>query len=238
MFEKIFAQILKELDLNADQKYREKIRDHFKMDVSNFLGVRIPLVRKIADKYFRELKGLEIDEILKLCNQLLETKIYEHKVIAFQWSFKYKNKYQKKHFKVFEGWLKSYVDDWSDCDDLCTHTLGSFIDRFPEFIPNVKTWTGSRSRWLRRASAVTFIFMARKGEHLDTVFEIASTLLLDEDDLVQKGYGWMLKEASKSCPDEVFEFVMKNKDVMPRTALRYAIEKLPAEYKKNAMKRA
>jgi len=238
MFEKIFAQIQAELKVSTDEEYRILIRDHFNMDVSNFLGVRIPHVRKIADKHFRELKGLEIDEILTLCSQLLETKIYEHKVIAFHWSFKCKNSYEEKHFKIFERWLKTYVDDWSDCDDLCTHTLGSFIDRFPEFIPNVKTWTGSKNRWLRRASAVTFIFMARKGEHLDTIFEIASKLLLDNDDLVQKGYGWMLKEASKLFPDEVFEFVIKNKDVMPRTALRYAIEKMPAEYKKAAMKKA
>lgn len=234
-FAKIFSQIQKELDLNANQEYREKIRDHFKMDVSNYLGVKIPVVRQIGNKYFKDIKNLDIDEVIELCNLFLDTKIYEHKVIAFQWSFKYKNKYQEKHFKIFESWLKKYVDDWSDCDDFCTHTMGSFIDSYPKFIPNVKTWTRSKNRWLRRASAVTFIFMARKGEQLDTVFEIASKLLLDEDDLVQKGYGWMLKEASKSYPEEVIGFVMNNKGVMPRTALRYAIEKLPTKYKKKAM---
>ena len=106
MFEKIFREIQAELNTKADEEYRILVRDHFKMDVSNFLGVRIPLVRKIANKYFKELKGLRIEDILKFCNQLLETKIYEHKVIAFHWSFKCSNQYQNEHFKVFESWLK------------------------------------------------------------------------------------------------------------------------------------
>ena len=237
MLEKIFREIQAELDTKADEEYRILVRDHFKMDVSSFLGVRIPLVRKIANKYFKELKGLRIEDILILCNQLLETKIYEHKVIAFHWSFKCGNQYQNEHFKVFESWLKTYVDDWSDCDDLCTHTLGCFVYQYPEFLSKVKLWASSKNRWVKRASAVTLRYSVRRGRRLDNVFEVASKLLLDKDDLVQKGYGWMLKEASNSFPQEVLEFVMNNKNEMPRTALRYAIEKLPVEYKKAAMQR-
>ena len=74
---------------------------------------------------------------------------------------------------------------------------------------------------------MTLILPARKGDFLDDVFEISDLLLLDGDDLVQKGYGWLLKEASKSHQQEVFEYVMRKKAVMPRTALRYAIEKMP-----------
>jgi 3-methyladenine DNA glycosylase AlkD len=67
--------------------------------------------------------------------------------------------------------------------------------------------------------------------------EIADILLHDQDDMVQKGYGWMLKEASRTHQKEVFEYVLKHKDNMPRTALRYAIEKMPAELKNEAMKK-
>ena len=235
LFDRLFSEIQKELDLKADKQYREKIRDHFKMDVSNFLGVRIPLVRKIGNKYFKDIRHLDIDQVFEFCDLLLETKIYEHKVIAFQWSFKYKNNYQEKHFKIFERWLKNYVDDWSDCDDLCTHSLGYFIYTYPKFIPKVIKWAASKNRWLRRASAVSLIYSLREGKHLDSAFEVASKLLLDPDDLVQKGYGWMLKEGTRNYQQEVFEFVMEHKDRMPRTALRYAIEKLPASYKKQAM---
>ena len=67
------------------------------------------------------------------------------------------------------------------------------------------------------------------------IFDVAVKLLKDEDDLVQKGYGWALKEASKPHQKEVFNFVMKHRGKMPRTALRYAIELMPKSLKQKAM---
>jgi 3-methyladenine DNA glycosylase AlkD len=81
------------------------------------------------------------------------------------------------------------------------------------------------------------ILPARRGDFLPEVFTIADILFLDKDDMVQKGYGWLLKEASRTHQDEVFEYVMKNKARMPRTALRYAIEKMPVELRRKAMER-
>jgi 3-methyladenine DNA glycosylase AlkD len=77
--------------------------------------------------------------------------------------------------------------------------------------------------------------MRKQGKYLDKVFEIADIVLLDKDDLVQKGYGWMLKTASEFYPNQVLNYLMKNKDKMPRTALRYALEKYPQEMRKKAM---
>ena len=90
---------------------------------------------------------------------------------------------------------------------------------------------------MRRASAVSLIIPARKGKFLKDIFNIADILLLDKDDLVQKGYGWMLKAASQAHQKEVLEYVMKNKRMMPRTALRYAIEKMPKDLKEKAMQK-
>lgn len=69
------------------------------------------------------------------------------------------------------------------------------------------------------------------------IFEIADILLTDDDDLVQKGYGWMLKAASQAHPTAVYEYVVANKKTMPRTALRYAIEKMPKDMKSKAMEK-
>ncbi len=80
----------------------------------------------------------------------------------------------------------------------------------------------------------------RRGQQLPLAFEVADLLLLSEDDLVQKGYGWMLKEASKFSVDyqnQVFKFIMARKEQMPRTALRYAIEKMPKKKRKRAMQK-
>jgi len=81
------------------------------------------------------------------------------------------------------------------------------------------------------------ILPARKGMFLEDVLQISDLLLKDKDDLVQKGYGWLLKEASKKHQEEVYDYIMKRKGEMPRTALRYALEKMPEDLRRSAMKR-
>jgi 3-methyladenine DNA glycosylase AlkD len=108
---------------------------------------------------------------------------------------------------------------------------------YPKYLSELKKWSKSNNRWKRRAAAVSLVVPARKGKFLKEVFGIANILLPDEEDLVQKGYGWMLKEASRKHQKEVYNFVIKNKKVIPRTALRYAIEKMPKKLRKEAMKK-
>jgi 3-methyladenine DNA glycosylase AlkD len=106
---------------------------------------------------------------------------------------------------------------------------------YPGKVEDLKRWAKSNNRWMRRGSAVSFIVPARKGLFLKDIFEIAAILLTDNDDMVRKGYGWMLKSASQAHQKEVFEYVMRYKSIMPRTSLRYAIEKMPRELKAEAM---
>ncbi len=197
--------------------------------------MRTDILRKISSQHFREIRSLPKDEIFGLCEELLKSGNGEERAIAFDWAYKCQKRYEKKDFKTFERWLKKYVHSWGSCDHLCVHPLGHFIAKFPEFSAQTKKWAKSKNRWLRRAAAVALIPSARRKKLLREVFQTAGILLRDEDDLVQKGYGWMLKEASNKFPGEVFQYVMKQGKEMPRTALRYAIEKMPAKWKKQAM---
>lgn len=115
--------------------------------------------------------------------------------------------------------------------------MGDFIEKYPEFIGELKNWTQSDNRWMRRAAAVSLIIPAKRGRYLDDVLEIADALLTDEDDMVRKGYGWLLKEASRQHEDTIFEYVQAHKKEMPRTSLRYAIELMPKERRAEAMKK-
>ena len=124
----------------------------------------------------------------------------EEAFIAFEWSYSLRCRYVPEDFAVFERWVDQYVDNWAKCDTLCNHTLGSFVEMYPQFVDSLAVWARSENRWLRRASAVTLILPARKGLFLKEVFEISDILLTDKDDMVQKGYGWMLKETSKRHP--------------------------------------
>jgi len=232
----VLEAVRQELLQSVDEKTRESSKRFFKEEVK-FHGVKSAFVKKIAIKYFREIKDRDKKEIFSLCENLLQANFGEEAFIAFEWSYSLRRQYVPEDFAVFERWVDQYVDNWAKCDTLCNHTLGSFLEMYPEFMENLKSWARSENRWLRRASAVTLILPARKGLFLEEAFAISDILLLDKDDMVQKGYGWLLKEASKKNQENVFDFVMSRKADMPRTALRYAIEKMPSDMKKKAMAR-
>ncbi|XOB41080.1 MAG: DNA alkylation repair protein [Candidatus Nealsonbacteria bacterium] len=234
---KLLSDIRKELKKNIDLDYKKGVKRFFKEEIKVH-GVRTPVVREISKKYFQKVKHLKKKEIFLLCEKLLQTGYGEQEGIAFNWAFRLYKQYERKDFKIFESWLKEYVSDWAKCDIFCSRAFGYFIYGFPEFLSEVRLWTKSKNRWLRRASAVILIYpIKRSKKFLSHVFKTADILLMDFDDMVQKGYGWMLKETSNIYPKQVFDYVMKNKDKMPRTALRYAIEKYPQGLKKKAMER-
>jgi 3-methyladenine DNA glycosylase AlkD len=232
----VIEAVRAELVESADERTRDSAQRFFKEDV-RFHGVKTAAVKKIAQKYRRAIKGRDKQDIFALCENLLQSGYGEEAVIAFEWAYSLRREYEPADFQVFERWVRKYVDNWAKCDTLCNHTIGAFIEKYPGFIENLKDWANSENRWLKRASAVTLILPARKGDFLDDVLEISDILLKDKDDLVQKGYGWMLKEASRKHHEEVYEYIMRRKAEMPRTALRYAIEKMPEGLRRKAMER-
>lgn len=209
--------------------FKEKLKERY--------GLKTAIVRKISNQCFRDIKHLSKNEILDICDSLLESDMRYGRFFAFEWAGKLKNQFAKTDFKRFESWLEKYVNNWGNCDHLCGMVLGELVYQYPESVVKTKKWARSKSQWLRRAAAVSMIVPVRKKSLLKEVFHTADILLTDEEDLVQKGYGWMLKEAGNEYPDEVFAYVMKHKNKMPRTALRYAIEKYPQAKRKEAMKK-
>ncbi|MBC7085566.1 MAG: DNA alkylation repair protein [Methanomethylovorans sp.] len=236
MFENIIIRIREELNLNADEKTKKTSLRFFKEEI-NCYGVKAATVRKIADNYFQQIKNEKKETIFLLSEELLSSDLFEESAIAFEWIYRMRESYMPNDFDIFEKWIDKYVNNWAKCDTLCNHSVAFFIESYPQYISRLKEWTKSDNRWFRRAAAVTLVLPARNGKFLNDVLDIADRLLMDEDDLVRKGYGWMLKEASKAHQQEIFEYVMKNKKIMPRTALRYAIEKFPPDLRKRAMEK-
>ena len=233
----IIDNIRQTLIENVDAKaLASSNRFYKKGEAAKVYGVRMANVSKIAKESFKQIKHLSKQEIFDLCEKLWQTGYLEESVIACAWAEYLCTQYEPVDFKVFEHWVHRYLTNWADCDTLCNHTIGNFLMTYPEYISELKKWTQSPKRFVRRAAAVTLIVPARKGLFLNDIFEIADALLSDNDDLVQKGYGWMLKAASESDQAKVFDYVMSKKDTMPRTAFRYAIEKMPADLKAEAMK--
>ncbi len=232
----IIASIRLALVEKSSEKTRKSTATFFKEGVKAH-GVPAAQFQKIGRQYFAIVKKLGKAQIFSLCEKMLATGFIEEAIIAYEWADKLHASFEESDFAVFQRWLTTYVDNWAECDTLCNHAVGSFVELFPAYAKRLPKWAKSRNRWVRRAAAVSLILPARRGGFLKDVFEIADILLADPDDLVQKGYGWMLKEASKVHTREVFDYVMKHRAIMPRTALRYAIEKMSVELRKKAAER-
>ncbi len=238
MKETLLNEIRQALRNSSDSKMLESSSRFFKKGEEALVyGVKNAEVNKIGKEFYGRLKGYSKQDIFAICEELWKSKYLEEAIIACKFSESQHKLYEPSDFKIFEHWVMDYVNNWADCDTLCNHTIGTFVMMYPEYLSDLKKWAGLPSRWAKRASAVTLIIPARKGKFLKDIFEIADILLLDKDDLVQKGYGWMLKAASEAHQLEVFDYVLSKKAIMPRTALRYAIEKMPEELKAKAMKR-
>jgi 3-methyladenine DNA glycosylase AlkD len=232
----IVAQVRQVLKDNVDEKTIATSQHFFKEKIQSY-GVKVPMVNKISKEFFAQVKHRSKADILVACELFWQSGIMEETFVACNWSYAIEKQYEPDDFSIFERWIKTYVNNWASCDTLCNHTVGEFVEKYPQFVEKLKEFTGSDNRWVRRASAVTLIVQARKGLFLNDILEIATRLLTDKDDLVQKGYGWLLKAASEAHQDEIFDFVVQNKAAMPRTALRYAIEKMPQDMRAKAMEK-
>lgn len=230
----IVITLRRELKQNADSKTEQSFQRFFKERVKHY-GVKSATVGKIAANYFKKIKNLSKREIFTICEELFKSGYNEEAFIAANWTNRLNKQFTPSDYKIFKQWIETYIDNWAKCDTFCNHTMGAFIEMYPAYIPKITSWTKSKNRWVKRAAAVSFIIPARKGLFFTDILEISDNLLHDTDDIVQKGYGWMLKVASQVYPQKVFEYVTKHKQTMPRTALRYAIEKMPASLRKQAL---
>lgn len=232
----LIEQISAELEASSDEKTRQSSQRFFKEEI-RLHGAGSRSVTMICRNYLKLVKSLTKDEIFNLCEELFKTGYFEESIIACNWAESQSKLFKPSDFKTFERWINTYITNWATCDTFCNHTMGAFIEKYPTYLHNLKRMTKSPNRWVRRAAAVSLIVPARKGLFLADILNIAELLITDPDDMVQKGYGWMLKVAADKHQQVILNFVIARKAIMPRTALRYAIEKMPKELKELAMEK-
>jgi 3-methyladenine DNA glycosylase AlkD len=234
----IIETIRQELNLVSDPALIETSRRFFKEDeYVRMYGIKTAQVIQLSKTSLKDIEKESKVAVFELCEELWQSGMLEESFIACNWAHSQHKSFEPSDFMVFEHWVYNFISNWASCDTLCNHTIGTFLQMYPEYLEALKKWTKSENRWAKRAAAVSLIIPAKQGLFLDDIFEIATLLLHDPDDIVQKGYGWMLKAASHKHSQEVFNFVNTHKATMPRTALRYAIEKMTFEMKKEAMRK-
>ena len=233
----ILAELRDELKGSTDPQTQKSFQRFFKEQVK-FYGVKTEIVGKIAKKYWKQVMTLDKQAIFALCEDLYRSDYTEEAFVVSFWLPNYIECLSPSDLAIFKVWIEKYINNWAKCDGFCNHTVGDLIQKYPEAVGELKSWAKSEKRWIKRAAAVSLIVPAKKGCFLQEAFEICDLLLTDGDNMVQKGYGWLLKEESRNHQKEVYDYIIKNKNVMPRTALRYAIELMPKELKLEAMKRS
>lgn len=236
MTDKIVSTLRAKLKKCGNPRDVEGAKRFFREPIKSY-GVRTAEVRRLARETYAYIKGRSKEDVFAMCEQLFSSMMLEESGIAADWVYRQRRNFDARDLKTFERWIGAYVTNWAACDTFCNHAVGALLEDNPQLIARLHVWAKSKNRWLRRAAAVSLIVPAKHGKFLDEAFALADQLLLDQEDLVQKGYGWLLKEASRQHEKEVLAFVVARRDRMPRTALRYAVELMTEPYRKLAMQK-
>lgn len=181
-----------------------------------------------AKIFYPRVKQLSIADRDRLCEQLWKTGGFGGGVLVCYLYRRFAKQCSVREFKMFTCWLDRYVDNWGHTDGLSLWLLGASIANEPSLISELHGWTRSKNRWKKRAAAVALVPSAKRGLHTAEILKIAQPLVPDEDDMVRKGVGWLLKETYPKKPREVVRFLEPWRGRASRVVLRYAAEKMTA----------
>jgi 3-methyladenine DNA glycosylase AlkD len=231
--EEIAKRALVRLKAKADPVRAAATRKYFK-EAAKFYGLVSADVRDMAAEFYDEVRedwGWE--DAVALCEILYREPHLEAKSIGTLVLFRFRKTLPESMFTKIKGWLAAdLLDNWASVDGLCPDVMGTLIVRYPALSEKIKAWTRHPGRWVKRASAVSFIKLARKPEYRDTVESITESLFPVDDDLIQKANGWLLREFGKGDMGRLEKFLLKHGPAIPRTTLRYAIERFDEKKRK------
>jgi 3-methyladenine DNA glycosylase AlkD len=222
--------LLKELKSASDKEKARIQQGFFKTGIGEyaegdiFLGVSVPKTRSISKKYI----DLGINDL----DDLIQSKYHEVRLaglLVLLQKFEKGNSSERK--KYFDFYLKhtSFINNWDLVDLTADKIIGAYLEDKDRSILYVLA--RSNDLWERRISILSTFHYIKLGDAKETL-RIAAILLHDKHDLIRKAVGWMLREAGKRCSVEILEgFLDRYSHEMPRTMLRYAIERLPHEKK-------
>jgi 3-methyladenine DNA glycosylase AlkD len=193
-----------------------------------FLGIVVPDQRKIAKKYF--------DLSLSDTQKLLSSRVHEHRLTAlFILIAKYKKADEKEREKIFEFYLKNTrnINNWDLVDLSASNIAGDYL--LKKNRSTLRKLARSENIWEKRIAILATFAFIRNNDFEDTL-RISEIFLGDTHDLIHKAVGWMLREIGKRDFKTEEEFLKKHYRIIPRTMLRYAIEKFPEEKRRRYLK--
>lgn len=228
-------QLLDELKNNSNSERAKNLRWFFKTGKGQygegdiFLGITVPMLRSISKKY----QDLELNDLQKL----LESNIHEHRLSALMiLRFKYEKALRLSSFAQCKLIVRFYlnntkkINNWDLVDLSCHYILGNWLlDKDRKILYELAK---SKNLWEKRISIISTFAFIRENQ-FDDAIKIAKILMNDKHDLIHKAVGWVLREIGKKDKKIEIEFLNKYYKAMPRTMLRYAIEKFDDKERKH-----
>jgi 3-methyladenine DNA glycosylase AlkD len=206
--------------------FKDKIKSH---------GWYTADLRRAAVRFRRELrKERGIDFLVEVADHLFSGPVLEEKVAGVFLLEKLDAEFGDREFKLFESWLDR-ISSWADHDGLVHYLIGPMVAAKPARTKAAFRWARSPNRWHRRAACVALIRGARAKMFFPQITKLSNSLLADQDDMVQKGLGWLLRETAKYDARRTIPYLMKIRGRAPRLVLRTACETLPPAVKKRVL---
>lgn len=229
--------IVERLTALSDPAFAAGQRRFFQHEVET-VGVRSADLHRLARELSGEIKGWPLTARNRLMESLWRDGRIETGALVCYLYRRFASQCGVCEFKLFERWIDRHVRNWAHCDGVASWLLAASIANEPELRLHLVSWTGSKNRWKRRAAAVALLQEAKAGRHFETITEVATRLMADRDDMVEKGLGWLLKEAYPKQPEATFAFLMEQRGRASRLMLRIAAEKMPADRRRALLSRA
>jgi 3-methyladenine DNA glycosylase AlkD len=206
--------------------HAEGVQHFFKEEIKS-RGWYTGELRKVAVRFRRAVmreKGL--DFLVQVADELFSADVLEEKTFAVYLLEKLTDCFADREFRLFESWLKR-VSSWADHDALVHYLIAPMIAAKPARIKSVFSWAKSRDRWHRRAACVALIQGTRHKMFFPEIRRLSEVLLGDQDEMVQKGLGWLLRETAKADAKRTVPYLVRIRGACPRLVLRTACETLP-----------
>ncbi len=200
-------------------------------------GLSTPELRRVLRGFRQSFKGLGLQERLYLAEELSKAGIEEQAHVAVHLLAISTDSLAPAHFHYLDRFVDC-LHSWSVTDDFCINVLQPLLWRHTdEILQLLEKWTRSDNRWKKRASVVAFVRKAgESGEFVDHLLGLCETLIWDDDDLVQKGIGWALKDNMRGARDKIIAYVKELRvRGVPSTITLYAIRDLKGQERREIL---
>jgi 3-methyladenine DNA glycosylase AlkD len=228
------SQIRRALRDGGSSEHAAGVQWFFKEEIKSHGWYTAALRRAVRLTRREILKEHDFDFLVEVADRLFSGRVLEEKVAAVFLLEELDSKCGDREFKLFELWLDR-ISSWADHDGLVHYLIGPMIAAKQQRVSAVFRWAKSSKRWHRRAACVALIRGTRAKKNFRDIVRLSDFLLPDQDDMVRKGLGWLLRETAKFDPKRTVPYLMKIRERAPRLVLRTACETLPVSVRKRIL---